>query len=106
MAQEIAQQQKQIVRLDRAQASAAQMRSMGSFHDRPVSQGLSRKTTPAPSSDTGMGVVSGVDIDKIKLRLTEVEKVLMANQLTMKQLGEHTDDASVSNGRKSNGKFD
>lgn len=76
------------------------MRSMGSFHDRP--DGLSRKTTPAPSSDTGMGV--GVDIEKIKLRLTEVEKVLMANQLTMKQLGE--DDASVSNGRKSNGKFD
>lgn len=87
--------------------------SMGSFHDRPVSQGLSRKTTPAPSSDTGAGAYGGgggassAEVDKLKHRLTEVEKVLMANQLTMKQLGEQTgDDASVSNGRKSNGKFD
>lgn len=95
------------MRLDRAQASAAQMKSMGSFHDRPASQGLNRNLTPAPSSDTGKGGMSGADLEKIKLRLTEIEKVLMANQLTMKQLGEHnTDEGSVSNGRKSNGKFD
>jgi hypothetical protein len=55
----------------------------------------------------GVGGASSVEVDKIKLRLTEVEKVLMANQLTMKYLGEQTgDDASVSNGRKSHGKFD
>ena len=84
--------------------------SMTSFQDRPVSQGMNRKATPAPSSDTSVAptvnAVSNAEVEKVKARLTEVERILMQSQLTMKNLGEQAEEASVSNGRKSNGKFD
>ena len=60
------------------------------------SRGMNRKPTPAD------GGVSSVEIDKIKHRLHEVEKILMAQELTMKNLGEGDDSA----GMKSHAKID
>lgn len=52
--------------------------SMTSFQDRPVSQGLSRKATPVPSSETSAApTVSNTEVEKLKGRLIEIEKILM-----------------------------
>jgi hypothetical protein len=104
MGVELAQQNQKVTKIDRAQASQAQI-SMASFQggaDRP--QSMSRKGTPVPGSDNA----SAGELEKLKNRVQEVEKILMAKEITMKTLGD-PDEVSPSNAagsKKSATKFD
>lgn len=99
--------------------------SMTSFQggvDRPGSRGLSRKGTPIPGlgSAGGMdgagasspmnGVASAVsmgEMERIKVRIAEVERILMEKELTMRNLGDPEDiAASMSQSRKSGPRMD
>lgn len=99
-----------MTKIDRAQASAAQI-SMASFQqERPNSKGLSRKTTPVPAASEGGATanVSNVEVERLRARISEVEKILMAKEITMKNLGDPEEVASPSTtqGKKSAAKFD
>lgn len=56
---------------------------------------MSRKGTPVPGSELGTNS-SPLDLDKLKARIVEVEKILMARELTMKSLGDADDNTAGS----------
>lgn len=86
---------------------------MASFHERPGSRGLGK---PASSDGGGannvasgghLSVTGRDEFEKLKLRVQEVEHILMAKELTMKNLGDGGDDSHKNSmGKKSSGKFD
>jgi hypothetical protein len=113
---DLAQCKQHVTKIDRAQASQAQL-SMASFQqpDRPASRGIAagaKSTTDATAiaaaNASGPGV-SSVELDKLKNRVVEIEKILMEQELTMKNLGDDegkTNKSSGHVGKKSAGKFD
>jgi hypothetical protein len=100
--------------------------SMASFHHDPVksdSRGaFNKKATPGAgaASENGQSAsgvaISNVEVEKLKVRIMEIERILMSQELTMKKLGDeeaeaivnanHSSSAGTSLNNKSAAKFD
>ena len=88
---------------------------MASFSDpnaRPGSRGVGGTSKTAIEAVAGTGAANAspansAELEKLKSRVAEVEKILMTQGLTMKNLGEDSEDANTRQvGKKSTGKFD
>ena len=82
---------KKVTKIDRAQASQQQI-SMASFNDgrsgAADSRAMSRKGTALP--------VDTAELDKLRTRIAEIEKILMASKITKKKLGDPEGDAAAT----------
>jgi hypothetical protein len=97
--------------------------SMASFHEPKSgadSRGAFGKKPTGPPSDNNAAssnnVINNAELEKIKVRMLEVERILMSQELTMKKLGDdeaeaivhanHSSSAGTSINNKSAAKFD